>query len=878
MASVSAAAYIGRVGGLAAALGIWAAAMTGGTAWAETQGSSASNESSTSSPAEDGPPSAQGQPPKSSPTDTGASTTNAPAAPSGVTAATGAASNTASRGAAKTPRIHPPSAATVFKSLTGPTPPALTPRSLPMKDKTLAVSSTAAANVSGNALAPSGAKSVAPLVSSVQQSLTVKASSAAATLQAPALTPTAPDVLRIAAGYVSTFVSAILSPFAALGHIPAAPEPPTAWTLLAWARRELLNESPVVHYNPSQNTQSLTADGDVLITGNIGASDPDDDPLTYTVVGTPHEGGTLLAIDDEGNFTYRPTRAMAAVGGTDQFTVVVSDQDAGFHLHGPMGLLQFVPIVGSFIAPGGGDAVAQTVTVTVAPVDGIDVSFPDGFHWGVATAGFQSEMGKGTPLDVNSDWYKWTHDPINQLLGLTKGVPENGPGSYNLFDTDAQLAHDEVGADTFRTGIEWSRIFPNSTASVDISDEGGTVSLADLQALDALANQDEVDHYREVFDSLRARGLEPLVTINHFTLPTWVHDPTTARLLVQLGLPTPAAGWLSDQTPVEFEKYAAYVAWKYGDQVDNWVVINEPIPPTLTGLLGIPIPGSPIPYWPPGVVRPDLTSRFLVNEANAFVAASREIHIWDDEVATPVMSPGQPAAFVGWANNMMSIRPSNPLSPLDVQAAAAFDNYWNNWFPNAIIRGEVDANLDGVITPDEIHPEMANSADFYGVNYYAPEQIIGIGVSPLPGFPPLQGIPNLPGNCATCSDTGLPVDPGGFRQVIDQAAAYGIPVWITENGIADADDSRRADYIVRHLAVVQDEIAHGTDIRGYTYWTLTDNLEWASGYEPKFGLYSYDPATLVRTARPSVAVVKQITTANLLPASLLELYLPGAGG
>jgi beta-glucosidase/6-phospho-beta-glucosidase/beta-galactosidase len=172
---------------------------------------------------------------------------------------------------------------------------------------------------------------------------------------------------------------------------------------------------------------------------------------------------------------------------------------------------------------------------------------------------------------------------------------------------------------------------------------------------------------------------------------------------------------------------------------------------------------------------------------------------------------------------------------------------------------------------------MANSADFYGLNYYAPQVIQGFGFSPVPGFPPLQGIPNLGGNCATCSDTGLPTDPGGFRQALDQAATFGKPIWITENGIADAVDSRRASYVVQHVAVVQDEIAHGMDIRGYTYWTLTDNLEWSSGYVPKFGLYSFDPVTLVRTARPSVAVVHQITSSNSLPTALLELYIPGAG-
>ena len=103
--------------------------------------------------------------------------------------------------------------------------------------------------------------------------------------------------------------------------------------------------------------------------------------------------------------------------------------------------------------------------------------------------------------------------------------------------------------------------------------------------LDALANQAEVAHYHAVFDSLRAHGLEPFVTVNHFTLPVWVHDPITARPLIQLGLPAPAAGWLSPTTPVEFEKYAAYLAWKYGDQVDNWATLNEPFPPVLTEFL-----------------------------------------------------------------------------------------------------------------------------------------------------------------------------------------------------------------------------------------------------------------------------------------------------
>jgi beta-galactosidase len=681
--------------------------------------------------------------------------------------------------------------------------------------------------------------------------------------------PTAFDpgtLVNYALGIVSSVVNAFLSPFAA--GLPAPPADPTPWALLAWVRREFFNESPSI-------TPVIKPQENGLITGNVGAVDPDGDPLTYTVIGRPLNGGTVQ-VDAGGNFIYRPMNAMAAVGGTDQFTVVVSDEAAGFHINGPLGLLDLVPILGDFLHPGGGHRVAKTITVNVTPVAGVDLSFPTDFYWGVAHSGFQAEGGPGSPVDPNSDWYKWVHDPFNQQLGLTNGVPEDGPGAYVSYDTDAQLARNELGMNTFRMGIEWSRIFPNSTASVDISDEGGVITEADLEALDALANEAEVQHYRDVLTSLRARGLEPMVTVNHFTLPAWVHDPTTTRLLVQLGLPAPAAGWLSPTTPVEFEKYAAYLAWKYGDQVDNWATLNEPFPPILTQFLSPPIPGSPIPYWPPGVVRPDLASTFLVNQAKGHVAAYDAIHAWDNTVATE----GQPEAFVGFTNNMIPARPANPVNPLDVQAADAWNSYYNHWFPNAVIDGWVDANFDGIQTADEVHADFVDKVDFMGVQYYGSQPMQGFGLAPVPGFPFLQGLPiRCAAESPTCSDFNQPTDPGGFREVLEVAASYGKPLWITENGIADHNDSKRPSYIVNHIAVVQDLVAHGTDIRGYTYWSFVDNLEWAGGYHLQFGLYGSDPTTpeLERTPKPaSIAAISGITAGNDLPTSLLAMYIPGS--
>lgn len=736
-----------------------------------------------------------------------------------------------------------------------------------------------AAAVASSETGSSEADGVEPAVDTVAvQRLTVEPTAAVSTTVAspPEVPswrpwPTAFD-LRSAVTYVvdlaTSFVDALLSPFAA--GPPRPPADPSGWALLAWVRREFFNGTPAPVENPLPHTQSLTADGGVVITGNVGVVDPDGDALTYSVIGRPHNGGTV-AVDADGNFVYRPMNAMAAVGGTDTFTVAVSDEHDGLHVHGLFGWLQFVPILGNLLNPGGGHGRTVTIAVTVTPVDGIDLSLPDDFRWGVAHSGFQAEGGPGSPVDTRSDWYRWVHDPINRLLGLVKGVPEDGPGAYVSYDGDAALARDELGMNTFRMGIEWSRIFPESTAAVDISDEGGALSLADLEALDELADQDEVAHYRAVFAALRRRGLDPFVTVNHFTLPVWVHDPIVARPLIQLGLPAPAAGWLSSNTAEEFEKYAAYVAWKYGDQVDNWATLNEPFPPVLTEFLAIP---WVVPNWPPGVLRPDLASTFVVNQAIGHVAAYDAIHTWD----TTAAAADGPAAFVGFTHNMIPARPANPVNPLDVQAADAWNHFYNKWFPNAVIDGWVDANFDGVKTADEVHPEMAGKVDFLGVQYYGSQPMVGFGVAPLPGFPFLRGFPiRCSGEEPTCSDFNQPTDPGGFREVLELAGSYGKPLWVTENGIADADDSKRPSYIVNHVAVVQDLVAHGADIRGYTYWSFVDNLEWSEGYELQFGLYGSDPETpeLERIPKPaSIAALSGITTANGLPVSLLQTYIP----
>ena len=892
-----------QMGRFAVALGIGAAVLTGGAppAWADPADSSDSGSSSTSDPSAptDGAESSGSSESATTPSSTASpsvsggdtSTETTPddktEVPKGIvdaqtnTSKSDTAEKDAHKTAVESKDPEPTKAADPTAEPTGTADDSPQPTTKSVQAKTAPVPPTSHVDATEVKVESSAAKAEPTIEKS--ESVAELATAEPATVET-VVTPVsdpAPEPKTVTADGVSTAVgvakvmTAMLNPLAAPVDSDSPVESPGLWTLLAFVRREF--QSILFNSHPTASP-IITSQTDDVVTGNIGAVDPDGDRLVYTVIGRGPALGRVSIDQATGAFTYTPVVDFSVLGGSDRFTVEISDETSP-HLHGldslwevPVNLIRGIPVIGSLVS----DFLPRTSTTATVTIDFpgtgdlTDLKFPDGFHWGTSTSGFQSEMGGGAPLDENSDWWHWLHDPLNKgLLGWkSDALPENGPGSYLEYATDAELAADGVGADTFRMGIEWSRIFPNSTASVDIS---GGITDEVLEQLDALADQDEVAHYADVLSTLHAYQLDPMVTINHFTLPDWINDPESARIQESLGLtPQEKAGWVSDSTVSEFEKYSAYLAWKFGDEVTNWIVLNEPMNSMIPAYFAIPFTTG----FPPAVLRPDLMAKGLLNQAAAYSASYDIIHQLD------------PDANVGAALSMWEWRGANPASAIDQQAAAQFSDFFNKWFPDAVIKGEVDANFDGVIEPDEIHPELAGRMDFFGVNYYGLGSVIGFGGSPFPSIPVLTGYPQfatllnvLIGGCPAeeCSDTPEVIKPSGLRDMIDIAASYGKPLWITENGLADADDSRRASYLVRHLAVVSNAIDDGVDIRGYVTWSLLDNLEWILGYEPKYGLYSFDPVTLERTPRSSVAVIHQITTTNSIPAELFQQYVKATG-
>jgi beta-glucosidase/6-phospho-beta-glucosidase/beta-galactosidase len=476
------------------------------------------------------------------------------------------------------------------------------------------------------------------------------------------------------------------------------------------------------------------------------------------------------------------------------------------------------------------------LTVAVAAPAAHAQRFPRHFVWGVATSGFQTEMG-GTPAnaDRGSDWWAWTHADT----GVSDDRPERGPGSWNAFRRDNRLARG-LGVAAFRLGIEWSRIFPRAT-----DDAGG------VRELDALADQRAVRHYRAVLRDVRRRGLTPFVTVNHFTLPLWIHDPlATQRALAGRGADDPLpefaepAGWLQERTVREFAKYADYLAWKLGDLVRFWTPINEPVVVATNGYVNVPavFAGN----FPPGALSYTAAYTAFLNLADANARAYDAIKGRDRD------------ARVGLVQNMIA------FTPRDTDAGRHADQLFNRAFLDAAIRGVYDRDADGTVDEGEREPELAGKADFLGVNYYFRGRVTALGqpVStriPLLDFAPSVSYrtarhPELPECPTTCSGLGSELYAPGFRAVLRTAGSYGLPVYITENGVADATDRLRPSFLRAHLRVLRRAMRDGlVRARGYFHWSLTDNFEWAEGYAPKFGLFTRE-----RRARRSARLFERI--------------------
>lgn len=340
--------------------------------------------------------------------------------------------------------------------------------------------------------------------------------------------------------------------------------------------------------------------------------------------------------------------------------------------------------------------------------------FPDGFLWGVSSSGFQFEMGDptGRGVDPNTDWYAWVHDPVNIQKGVVSGdLPENGVEYWNLYRKDHEIAG-SLGLNAHRIGIEWSRIFPKSTSAVEVGLERATdggiarieIGESSIEKLEEAANKEALDHYRDMIEDLRSRGFTVFVCLNHFTLPTWIHDPIRVR---DTKLRKGPRGWVDGETTIEFTKYAAYVAWSLGDIVDRWATFNEP---TVVSEIGYTMP---VAGFPPGLTNFRASRKAAIHMA---IAHARAFDVMKELDKAKADEDSDSPAEVGVIHNVIPVKPLDTERESDVKAAEFLDHMHCHFFIQAASTGWLDENPNGRKEKAETKDYLGQRLDWLGVD------------------------------------------------------------------------------------------------------------------------------------------------------------------
>ncbi len=423
---------------------------------------------------------------------------------------------------------------------------------------------------------------------------------------------------------------------------------------------------------------------------------------------------------------------------------------------------------------------------------------PD-FVFGVAMAAHQIEGGQ-TDGRGSSIWDTFAATPGNVKNADTGKIACD---HYNRWAEDLDLIRDG-GFDAYRFSFAWPRLIPDGTGAL---------------------NPAGFDFYDRLIDGMLERGIKPLATLYHWDLPSALQD---------------RGGWMNRDTTKAFADYAAQVSRHFGDRLESIATFNEPWCVTvLSHFLGIHAPGY-------RDVRATARAMHHVLLAHGLgITAMRDEGIKDK---------------LGIVVNMEKAEPFSQ-GPKDIEAAALGDDVFNRFFLDGAVKGTYPERVTKILEPylpanwkDDMKA-MSPSLDWIGINYYT--RSLYKHDDRVPVFPFTQSRGDL-----EKSNVGWEVYPQALTEFLVRASKDypGLPIYVTENGMSETDESKRIAFFDKHFGAIRDAQAQGADVRGHIAWTLIDNFEWAEGYEPKFGIVGMDPVTLDRLPKESYRAFQQMLT------------------
>ena len=395
------------------------------------------------------------------------------------------------------------------------------------------------------------------------------------------------------------------------------------------------------------------------------------------------------------------------------------------------------------------------------------LDFPKNFYWGSATSAHQVEgdnhndwtewekaNAERLTKKARNYWQPWQQEKFPEMFESKNYISGKACDHYNRFRADFDIAK-SLGHNAHRFSIEWSRIEP----------EQGKF------------DEKEIEHYRQVISALKERGIEPFVTLWHWTNPIWIRD---------------IGGWENKKTIGYFLRYVEKIIDAFGAEIKFWITLNEPCVYSSAGFLKG--------HWPPdksNIFKYFKVLRHLAGAHNKSYKVIKEIN----------------------AQTQVGISKHN----IYFENIPFANSFWNEYF------------LD----------KIKNHQDFIGLNYYFHARLFGNKNEQI-------------------SDLGWEIYPEGIYHVLKSLKKYNKPIYITENGLADAKDEKRAEFIKEHLKWMHKAIGEGVDVRGYFYWSLLDNFEWDKGFWPRFGLVEIDYKTMARKIRNSALEYADICKNNAL--------------
>ena len=434
--------------------------------------------------------------------------------------------------------------------------------------------------------------------------------------------------------------------------------------------------------------------------------------------------------------------------------------------------------------------------------------FPEGFVFGAATAAYQIE-GHSFGGAGSTHWDTFAATPGNVIRAEDGAVACD---HYHRFEGDLDLLRD-ADMDAYRFSTSWARVMS----------DGKTV------------NPEGLDFYDRLTDAILERGLKPFQTLYHWELPSALAD---------------RGGWMNRDTVLRFGDYVDAITDKIGSRMASIATINEPwCVSYLSHFLGHHAPG--------------------LRDIRATARSMHHINLAHGLAMSRMRAKGMDTC--GIVLNFEYAHPASD-SHADINAAATQDALYNRWFIEGVTKGTYPAEALAGLSPhmpegwQDDMAEISQPIDFLGVNYYTRNTI---AADPDAAWPHIKSVTGP----LDKTQMGWEIYPDGLHYFLTRAArdyVGDLPIYVTENGMAWDDhvengtvyDPVRTQFVSDHFAAAKRAISDGANVKGFFYWSLLDNFEWAFGYEKRFGMVHVDFDTLKRTPKASYHALKYAIARN----------------